>query len=145
MSPQSTTGNEAMLATVYLVEDDDAVRRALDRLLRAAGYAVESLENGADYMSHTAPVGHSCLVLDVRMPRMGGFELQQAIAGTAHERPIVFITAHGDEEIRTRALSSGATDLLFKPIDVSVLVEAVERALAREARVRSGPPTESLI
>jgi FixJ family two-component response regulator len=122
-----------MQATVYLVEDDGAVRRALDRLLRAAGYAVESLESGADYMAHPVPVSHSCLVLDVRMPRMGGFELQQAIAGTTHEKPIVFITGHGDEEVRTVAVSSGAADLLFKPIDASVLVEAVERALAREA------------
>lgn len=123
-----------MQATVYLVEDDAAVRRGLDRLLRAAGYSVESLESGADYMARTALAGHSCLVLDVRMPRMGGFELQQAIAGTIHDRPIVFITGHGDEAIRARALSSGAADLLFKPVDVSVLVEAVERALAMEAR-----------
>ena len=72
------------------------------------------------------------------MPRMGGFELQQAIAGTILDRPIVFITGHGDEAIRARALSSGAADLLFKPIDVSVLVEAVERALAREARAHRG-------
>ena len=128
LSPQSITGNEAMQATVYLVEDDAAVRRGLDRLLRAAGYSVESLESGADYMARTAPIGHSCLVLDVRMPRMGGFELQQAIAGTTHDRPIVFITGHGDEAIRARALSSGAADLL-KPIDVCVLVEAVERSL----------------
>jgi FixJ family two-component response regulator len=118
--------------TVYLVDDDAAVRRGLDRLLRAAGYEVELLESGADYMAHSAPTRHSCLVLDIRMPRMTGLELQEAIAGTDHDRPIVFMTGHGDEDVRARALSSGASDVLFKPIDASVLIQAVERALAVE-------------
>lgn len=127
-----------MQATVYLVDDDAAVRRGLDRVLRAAGYSVEALASAAAYMAHETPVGRSCLVLDIRMPRMSGFELQEAIAGTTHEKPIVFITGHGDEEVRTRAMSSGAVDVLFKPIDMSVLVEAVERALRTESGSRSG-------
>jgi FixJ family two-component response regulator len=127
-----------MQATVYLVDDDAAVRRALDRLLRAAGYAVESFEGAAQYIALEALAPRSCLVLDIRMPRMSGFDLQDAIMGTAHQKPIVFITGHGDEGVRARALSSGAVDVLFKPIDVSVLVEAVERALASASSSASG-------
>jgi FixJ family two-component response regulator len=120
-----------MRATVYLVDDDAAVRRGLDRLLRGAGYAVEALPGGAEYLAGPAPAERSCLVLDIRMPGMSGFELQEAIAGTPHARPIVFITGHGDEEVRTRALSAGAVEVLFKPIDMKVLLDAVERALAQ--------------
>ena len=122
-----------MLGTVYLVDDDASVRRGLDRLLRSAGYRVELFESAAQYLAHEVLAQRSCLVLDIRMPRFSGFELQGAIAGTAHEKPIVFITGHGDEEVRTRALASGAVDVLFKPVDATVLVEAIERALrARE-------------
>ncbi len=123
-----------MQGTVYLVDDDAGVRRGLERLLRSAGYAVEPLEDAAQYLAREAPVPRSCLVLDIRMPRMTGLELQQAIAGTGHERPIVFITGHGDEDVRARALSSGAVDVLFKPVDVDVLVEAVDRALRTATR-----------
>lgn len=131
-----------MRATVCLVDDDPAVRRGLDRLLRAAGYTVKSLDSGAEYIAHPAPVGPSCLILDIRMPRMSGFELQEAIVGTAHERPIVFITGHGDEDVRVRCLSSGAVDLLFKPIEASVLMGAVERALASGSGEKAAVVTE---
>ena len=118
-----------MSATVYLVEDDASVRKGLDRLLRSAGYRVESLDSASAYLARATVARPACLVLDIRMPGMSGFELQRAIAGTVLARPIVFITGHGDEDIRMRALSTGAVDVLFKPIDEAVLIEAVERAL----------------
>jgi two-component system, LuxR family, response regulator FixJ len=68
-------------------------------------------------------------VLDIRMPTMSGFELQSAIAGTPRALPVVFITGHGDEAVRSQALEAGAVDVLFKPIDEEELVSAIEKAL----------------
>jgi FixJ family two-component response regulator len=118
--------------TVFLVDDDASVRRALERLIRVAGFDVESFADAAGYLASAPPTTHACIVLDIRMPAMSGFELQSAIAGTSRALPVVFITGHGDESVRVQALQAGAVDLLFKPIDEEQLVSAIEKAL--EAR-----------
>ena len=115
--------------TVFLVDDDPSVRKALQRLIRAAGYDVESFADAAGYLAATPPSTPACIVLDIRMPAMTGFELQSAIAGTSRALPVVFITGHGDETVRTQALEAGAVDVLFKPIDEEELVSAIEKAL----------------
>ena len=116
--------------TVFLVDDDASVRKALQRLIRAAGYEVESFADAAEYLARPPPSPPACIVLDIRMPVMTGFDLQSAIAGTSRALPVVFITGHGDEDVRTQALEAGAVDVLFKPIDEEALVAAIERALA---------------
>jgi FixJ family two-component response regulator len=118
--------------TVILVDDDASVRRALERLIRVAGYEVESFADAAGYLASVPPTEPACIVLDIRMPTMSGFELQSAIAGTPLALPVVFITGHGDESVRVQALQAGAVDVLFKPIDEEQLVGAIEKAL--EAR-----------
>lgn len=118
--------------TVFLVDDDASVRRALERLIRVAGYEVEAFADAAGYMAAATPTTPACIVLDIRMPAMSGFELQSAIAGTSRALPVVFITGHGDESVRVQALQAGAVDVLFKPIDEEQLVSAIEKAL--EAR-----------
>jgi FixJ family two-component response regulator len=115
--------------TVFLVDDDASVRKALRRLIRSAGFDVEAFEDAAGYLAAPPPSERACMVLDVRMPAMTGFELHAAIAGTPRALPTVFITGHGDERIRGQALAAGAVDLLFKPIDEEELVSAIERAL----------------
>jgi FixJ family two-component response regulator len=115
--------------TVILVDDDASVRKALQRLIRAAGYEVESFADAAEYLARPAPSPPACIVLDVRMPAMTGFELQSAIAGTSRALPVVFITGHGDEDVRAQGLEAGAVEVLFKPIDEEALVAAIERAL----------------
>lgn len=115
--------------TVFLVDDDASVRKALQRLIRAAGYDVESFPDAAGYLASPAPSLPACIVLDIRMPSMSGFELQSAIAGTSRALPVVFITGHGDEAVRSQALEAGAVDVLFKPIDEEELVSAIEKAL----------------
>jgi FixJ family two-component response regulator len=115
--------------TVFLVDDDASVRKALQRLIRAAGYDVESFPDAAGYLASPAPSLPACIVLDIRMPTMSGFELQSAIAGTSRALPVVFITGHGDEAVRSQALEAGAVDVLFKPIDEEELVSAIEKAL----------------
>jgi FixJ family two-component response regulator len=115
---------------VYLVDDDPAVRKALNRLIAAAGYEVETFADAAAYLAAPSPEGAGCLVVDVRMPGMSGFDLQGWIAGTGRSLPVVFITGHGDEDVRAHALRSGAVDLLFKPVDEARLVAAIEKAFA---------------
>jgi FixJ family two-component response regulator len=118
-------------STVFVVDDDASVRKALQRLLGAAGYHVEVMSGAGDYLAHDEPKPPACLVLDIRMPGMTGLALQQRIVGTLLAVPIVFITGHGDEETRSQALAAGAVDVLYKPLDKQVLLEAIERALQR--------------
>jgi FixJ family two-component response regulator len=116
-------------ATVYLVDDDESVRRSLARLLRLSGYEVETLAGAEAFLELASPKGPACLVLDIRMPGMNGLELHRRIAGTAREVPVVFITGHGDEAMRRQAIAGGAVDVLFKPVDGDVLLDAIARAL----------------
>jgi len=115
--------------TVFLVDDDASVRRALQRLIQSAGYAVETFADAATYLKRPTATPPACIIIDIRMPDMTGIELQNAIAGTKRALPVVFITGHGDEDVRAQALGAGAVDVLFKPIDEAALVAAIEKAL----------------
>ena len=115
---------------VFLVDDDASVRKALDRLIRSFGFEVEPLADAASFLMCAVPAVPACLVLDIRMPGMSGLELKAAIEGTSLALPVVFITGHGDAEVRAQALAAGAVDVLFKPIGAEALLEAIERALS---------------
>jgi FixJ family two-component response regulator len=131
-------GPPMMRGKVYLVEDDRSVRKALHRLIESAGFEVESFADAAGYMGCPVPSPPACIVLDVRMPIVSGFELQSAISGTDRALPIVFITGHGGEDSRAKALESGAVALLFKPLDEDALLSAIDRALGETRRSGSG-------
>jgi FixJ family two-component response regulator len=118
---------------IFIVDDDEPVRRSLGRLLHTAGYEVELLPGAEAYLERAVPARPACLLLDLRMPGMGGMELQHRIAGTARDLPIIFITAHGDEGLRRALILSGAVDVLFKPLDADVLLAAIARALKMSA------------
>jgi FixJ family two-component response regulator len=118
------------LPKVFVVDDDRSVRRALGRLLRAAGYEIEVFDAAEAYLAREPPELPACLVLDVRMPRMTGLELQRAMQGTPMELPIVFITGHADEEF-AEVLAAVAVRVLYKPLDDTELLAAIEQALAR--------------
>jgi FixJ family two-component response regulator len=122
-------------ATVYLVDDDESVRRSLARLLRLSGYEVVTLAGAEAFLELPSPTSPACLVLDIRMPGMNGLELHRRITGTAREVPVIFITGHGDEALRQQAIAAGAVDALFKPVDGDVLLGAIERALLRRPPV----------
>lgn len=122
------------MPTVIVVDDDASVRRALGRLIRAAGYDVEVLSAASEYLARDAPARPACLVVDIRMPGMTGIELQRVIEGTQRALPIVFITGHGDDAIREQSLAAGAVDVLYKPVDDQVLLAAIEQALWRSMR-----------
>jgi FixJ family two-component response regulator len=119
--------------TVFLVDDDASVRKALQRLIQAAGFEVEAFADAASYLARSTPTPPACIVLDIRMPGMSGFQLQAELFRAGRALPIVFITGHGDEEVRLQALGSGAVDVLSKPIDEHVLVSAILKALASHA------------
>jgi FixJ family two-component response regulator len=118
-----------MAGKVFLIDDDAAVRKSLGRLIRSAGYEVEALADAAAYLACAAPVTPACLVLDIRMPGMSGFELHSVAAGTPWGLPTVFITSHTDEDVRNQAIAAGAVDVLFKPVAAKTLLVAIERAL----------------
>jgi two-component system response regulator FixJ len=120
-----------MAPRILVVDDDGPVRKALGRLFRGAGYEVELFTSAEEYLAHPEVGPPACLVLDMRMPGMGGLELQRVIRGTAKSLPIVFITGHLDEEARAQAFAGGAI-VLQKPLDEKMLLDAIKTAL--------GPP-----
>lgn len=123
------TEAEAHRHLVYVVDDDESMRRALDRLLRSAGLGVAAFASALEFLNRSPP-GGACLVVDVRMPGMTGLELQRRLASSRPDLPVVVITAHGNERLRQEALAGGASAFLNKPFCRSELLDAVEQAIA---------------
>ena len=119
---------------VFVVDDELSVRKSLSRLLKAAGFHVETFASARDFLQHGVEQSVSCLVLDMQMPELNGLELQQALAETDRCLPIIFITGHGDIPTSVRAMKAGATDFLAKPFHEKDLLEAIERAHKRSRR-----------
>ena len=124
-------------AVVYIVDDDPSVRSALGRLVRAAGYRAETLATGGEFLGRPRAEGPGCLVLDVRMPGPSGLDLQEALAATGEELPVIFLTGHGDVPMTARAMKAGAVDFLTKPVNRRDLLDAIQRAVARHVRART--------
>ncbi len=125
-------------ATVVVVDDDPSVRRALDRLLRSAGYQVEVFESVRAFLLNGDFQRAACLVLDVRMPGPNGLELQRLLTEAGRHIPIIFITGDGDVATAVRAMKAGAVDFLSKPLDEQELFSAIEQALARRRGAAEG-------
>jgi FixJ family two-component response regulator len=121
---------------VFVVDDDLSVRKSLTRLLSAAGYTVEAFASAPEFLARERVVGPCCAVLDVRMPHLTGIELQEALAAAGRRLPLVFVTGHADVPMSVRAMKGGAVDLLTKPVDARDLLDAIERAVAKDVRDR---------
>jgi FixJ family two-component response regulator len=120
---------------VFLVDDDASVLRALGRLIKSAGYEVQTFESARAFLdSGDFQKGPACLVLDVRMPGLNGLDLQRELQAANASLPIIFITGHGDIPTTVRAMKAGAVDFLPKPLKDTVLLKAIEQALARAVR-----------
>ncbi|TMA88389.1 MAG: response regulator [Deltaproteobacteria bacterium] len=117
---------------ISVVDDDDSVREALGALLRALEFEVGLFASAPEFLSSDRVRKTDCLILDVRMPGMSGPELQRRLVETHRDVPVIFITAHGDEERRARALKGGAVDYLFKPFSEESLLNAVQTALGEK-------------
>ena len=126
------------LPTVFLVDDDASVRKALTRLIKSAGHQVESFASAQEFIeSKPETTGVACLVLDVRMPGLSGLDLQRELLAANAILPIIFITGHGDVPTSVRAMKAGAVDFLQKPVKDKDLLTAIEQSLARAARDQS--------
>jgi FixJ family two-component response regulator len=124
----------AAAPVVFVVDDDPSVRKGLTRLIASAGYAVEAFASAREFLARERTTAPCCLVLDVRMPGLTGLDLQEALAAAAHRMSIVFITGHGDVSMSVRAMKGGAVDFLSKPLDVEDLLEAIQRAVTKDAQ-----------
>ena len=126
------------LPTVFLVDDDSSVRRALARLIKAAGYQLQTFTSAREFLdSKLHDDGPACLVLDVRMPGLSGLDLQRELQTANATLPIIFITGYGDIPMSVKAMKEGAVDFLPKPVRDVELLRAIEQALARAVRERA--------
>jgi FixJ family two-component response regulator len=114
---------------IAVVDDDELVRGALQRLLKASGLGAVSFKSAEDLLKSGRLQDIACLIVDIRMPGMSGLELQAKLKAERCRIPIIFITAHGDAKMRTQAMRDGAATFLAKPFDNTVLLEAVHAAL----------------
>ena len=112
-----------------MVDDDEAIREALQSLLRSVEFRVALFASAEDFWHAGQLQATACLIVDVRMPRISGLEFQRQLAAAHCPIPIIFITAHGDEEMRAQALRAGAVAFLDKPFSDEVLLRAVQAAL----------------
>jgi FixJ family two-component response regulator len=124
--------------TVFVVDDDPAVLRALARVLKEAGYSVQTYTDPHALLEQHEPETPGCLVLDVALPELNGLQLQQRFNAAGHERFIVFITGHADVPSSVQAMKGGAVDFLTKPFDDTTLLAAVATAVERDRRAREG-------
>jgi FixJ family two-component response regulator len=116
---------------VAIVDDDDSVRGTLQELLRSAGFPSRAFESAEAFLGSGHQQETACLITDIRMPGMSGLELQAKLNAERCKIPTIFITAHGDEEMRFQALRAGAVEFLSKPFDDEVLIDSIRAALNR--------------
>ncbi len=130
---------------VYVVDDDPAVREGVSSLLRSVGQRVVTFSSAPEFLAHPAEDVAACLVLDIRMPGLGGLELQQHLGRARNPLPIVFITGHGDVTTAVRAMKAGAFEFLPKPFHPDQLLDAVNAALRLHASELNARATEAAI
>jgi two-component system, LuxR family, response regulator FixJ len=119
---------------IAIVDDDESVRRSLHRLVQSAGYEVEAFASAAEFLAWLPRGQAACLVLDIHMKEMSGFELQQRLAV-----PVVFITSHDDATTRARIEKSGAAGHLWKPFDETAVLDMIRRAIGTDPAPTSTP------
>ena len=122
---------------VMVLDDDPGVRRSLSLALSLAGYEVEAYATAEDLLRGLDPAQPGCLVLDLRMPGMGGLEVQQALSARGCSLPIIFMSAFGDIPTTVRALKAGAVDFLEKPFSTDSLIARIEEAIETDGQQRA--------
>jgi FixJ family two-component response regulator len=122
---------------IHIVDDDAVVLRSLARLLGAAGHHCETHGDAEAFLARHDPDAPGCAILDLGLPGMDGFAVQQHLATGDVERPVIFLTGVGDIPSSVQAMKAGAVDFLTKPVEAAALLAAVERALERDAAARA--------
>ena len=115
---------------VAVVDDDASVRRALGRLLRTAGFDVETFGSGAELLQALSRFNPDCIILDLHMQEMNGLDVQRHLARIGSPAPVIIITGHDDSKARSEAIALGASAYLAKPIEENLLVTTIEQAVA---------------
>jgi len=121
---------------VFVVDDDDSVRKALSRLIRSVGLNVETFGSAGEFLAREPHPGPTCLILDVRMPGLSGLDLQKELAASGINVSVIFITGHGTIPISVQAMKAGAVEFLEKPFDDQTLIDAVHEALKKNQQAR---------
>jgi len=124
-------------ATVYVVDDDDGMRRALSLLLNTVGYKTAAFAGPVEFLDKFKPETAGCLVLDIRMPGMSGLELQQHLNRMGSMLPVIFITGHGDVPMAVQAMKEGAFEFVQKPFRDQDLLDRINHALEQDKENRS--------
>lgn len=122
-------------ATVYVVDDDPAVRDSLALLLEQEDIAVETFDSAEGFLAGCRALPRSCAIVDIRMPGMDGMQLQAELARRGIPLPVIFLTGHGTVPMTVRAIKAGAVDFLTKPVTASALIESVQAALVESERL----------
>jgi FixJ family two-component response regulator len=132
-------------SVVFVIDDDGAVRDAVKGLLESVGLKAVLFQSAGEFLESTVPDTPCCMVLDVRMPKMSGLQLQEELARADVQIPIVFITGHGDVAMAVRAMKAGAVDFLTKPFNNQQLLDAIFAALERDRTRRSQQESISMM
>jgi FixJ family two-component response regulator len=114
---------------ISVVDDDASLRRSLRNLLSSVGFEVETFESAEAFLASDSRERAACLVLDLRMPGMGGLDLLSHLAATGSRIPVIVLTAHGDDDARRRSLDAGAVAFLIKPFQSAALLDAIQRVV----------------
>jgi FixJ family two-component response regulator len=122
---------------IYVVDDDPSVRDSTELMLKSVGFNVKTFSSAQDFLKANLPQDLGCLVLDVRMPGMSGLELQEKLVSAKTPLPVIFITGHGTVPMSVRAMKTGAVDFLQKPFEEQDLLDAINRAIARQRERKS--------
>jgi DNA-binding response OmpR family regulator len=130
---------------VYVVDDDASAREGVARLIRSAGLFTRTFASGEEFLAAPRPKTPSCLVLDVNLPGLSGLDVQQELAKSGPQLPIVFLTGHGDIPMTVRAVRAGAADFLTKPVDDEALLDTIQRLLRDEAERQKGMATMGVV
>lgn len=133
MNVPDSDGSSTGVPTIFVVDDDDSLRRSLARLLRSAGWKVETFASGPEFLGRPAYPGTGCVVIDLRMPAMTGTELHAEMTARGISLPVVFLTAHGDVPTGVQAMKRGAVDFLVKPAEDETLLQTIRRGVERHA------------
>ena len=123
---------------IYLVDDDDAVRRSAGFMLKTSGFAVEPFASGVEFLKGVEALAPGCILLDVRMPGMDGLEVQRALGERGIAFPVIVLTGHGDVNVAVAAMKAGALDFIEKPFEKAVLLAALEEGFAQIERSDRG-------
>ncbi|MFK7777718.1 MAG: response regulator transcription factor [Gimesia sp.] len=121
-------------ATVFVVDDDPAIRKSLRWLIESVGLKVETFELASDFLQKYLPDSPGCLVLDVRIPGMSGLELQEKLRERGYDIPVIIVSGYGDVPMAVRAMKAGAVDFLEKPVSDQVLLDYIQKSIERDIK-----------